>query len=97
MRNSRERRDDRKMPSIYRRLSRRNSYTLSRYRSTFARMASAHPRAEKLRIKIPRRSHEWLHAPKQHGGSIEVETQPGEFTEIKVTLPRSVALLPERS
>jgi two-component system NtrC family sensor kinase len=26
---------------------------------------------------------------KQHGGSIEVETTPGEFTEIKITLPRS--------
>jgi two-component system NtrC family sensor kinase len=26
---------------------------------------------------------------KQHGGSIEVDTQPGEFTEIKITLPRS--------
>jgi signal transduction histidine kinase len=25
---------------------------------------------------------------KQHGGSIEVDTQPGEFTEIKVVLPR---------
>ena len=25
---------------------------------------------------------------KQHGGSIEVETQPGEFTEITVILPR---------
>jgi GAF domain-containing protein len=25
---------------------------------------------------------------KQHGGSIEVETQPGEFTEIRVLLPR---------
>jgi signal transduction histidine kinase len=25
---------------------------------------------------------------KQHGGSIEVETQPGEFTEIRVILPR---------
>lgn len=25
---------------------------------------------------------------KQHGGSIEVDTQPGEFTEFKVTLPR---------
>jgi signal transduction histidine kinase len=24
---------------------------------------------------------------KQHGGSIEVDTQPGEFTEIRVTLP----------
>jgi len=28
---------------------------------------------------------------KQHGGSIEVDTQPGEFTEIKITLPRSDA------
>ena len=34
---------------------------------------------------------------KQHGGSIEVETQPGEFTELKVILPRMAALLPERS
>ena len=34
---------------------------------------------------------------KQHGGSIEVETQPGEFTEIRVILPRVAALLPERS
>jgi signal transduction histidine kinase len=25
---------------------------------------------------------------KQHGGSIEVDTQPGEFTEIRVILPR---------
>jgi GAF domain-containing protein len=25
---------------------------------------------------------------KQHGGSIEVDTQPGEFTEIRITLPR---------
>ena len=25
---------------------------------------------------------------KQHGGSIEVDTQPGEYTEIKITLPR---------
>src|SRR5262245_35895533 len=31
---------------------------------------------------------------KQHGGSIEVETQPGEFTEIRVILPRVAALLP---
>ena len=34
---------------------------------------------------------------KQHGGSIEVETQPGEFTELKVILPRMAPLLPERS
>jgi signal transduction histidine kinase len=34
---------------------------------------------------------------KQHGGSIEVDTQPGKFTEIKVVLPRAAALLPERS
>jgi two-component system NtrC family sensor kinase len=26
---------------------------------------------------------------KQHGGSIEVDTTPGEFTEIRITLPRS--------
>jgi signal transduction histidine kinase len=32
---------------------------------------------------------------KQHGGSIEVETQPCEFTEIRVTLPPVTALLPE--
>jgi len=30
---------------------------------------------------------------KQHGGAIEVDTQPGEFTEIRVTLPRVAALL----
>ena len=29
---------------------------------------------------------------KQHGGSIEVETQQGEFTEIKIVLPRAGAL-----
>jgi two-component system, NtrC family, sensor kinase len=34
---------------------------------------------------------------KQHAGSIEVDTQPGEFTEIKVVLPRVAALLPEPS
>jgi len=33
---------------------------------------------------------------KQHGGSIEVDTQPGEFTEIRVILPRVAALLPEQ-
>ncbi len=32
---------------------------------------------------------------KQHGGSIEVATRPGEFTEISITLPRAVASLPE--
>ena len=32
---------------------------------------------------------------KQHGGLIEVETRPGEFTEIRITLPREVASLPE--
>ena len=25
---------------------------------------------------------------KQHGGSIEVDTQPGEFTEFRIVLPR---------
>jgi two-component system NtrC family sensor kinase len=34
---------------------------------------------------------------KQHGGSIEVDTQPGEFTEIRVILPRRAVSLPERS
>jgi GAF domain-containing protein len=34
---------------------------------------------------------------KQHGGSIEVDTQPGEFTEITVILPRTGALLSDRS
>jgi two-component system NtrC family sensor kinase len=28
---------------------------------------------------------------KQHGGSIEVETQPGEFTEFRIVLPRGAA------
>jgi signal transduction histidine kinase len=27
---------------------------------------------------------------KQHGGSIEVDTEPGEFTEIRIVLPRAV-------
>ena len=30
---------------------------------------------------------------KQHGGSIEVDTQPGEFTEIRIILPRTPRLL----
>src|SRR5262249_40164314 len=29
---------------------------------------------------------------KQHGGSIEVDTQPGEFTEIRLILPRAAVL-----
>ena len=28
---------------------------------------------------------------KQHGGSIEVDTQPGEFTEVRIVLPRVAA------
>jgi signal transduction histidine kinase len=28
---------------------------------------------------------------KQHGGSIEVDTQPGEFTEFRIVLPRTAA------
>jgi len=30
---------------------------------------------------------------KQHGGSIEVDTQPGVFTEVKITLPRTAAFV----
>ena len=30
---------------------------------------------------------------KQHGGSIEVDTQPGEFTEFRIVLPRAPAFL----
>ena len=33
---------------------------------------------------------------KQHAGAIEVDTQVGEFTEIKAILPRAAVLLPER-
>jgi len=29
---------------------------------------------------------------KQHAGSIEVNTEPGEFTEIKIILPRAAAV-----
>ena len=32
---------------------------------------------------------------KQHGGSIEVDTRPGEFTEIRIILPRAAVLLAE--
>jgi signal transduction histidine kinase len=32
---------------------------------------------------------------KQHLGSIEVDTQPGEFTEIRIVLPRAAALIAE--
>ena len=32
---------------------------------------------------------------KQHGGSIEVETQPGEFTEFRIILPRAALFLAE--
>jgi signal transduction histidine kinase len=31
---------------------------------------------------------------KQHLGSIEVDTQPGEFTEIRITLPRTATFIP---
>jgi two-component system, NtrC family, sensor kinase len=34
---------------------------------------------------------------KQHASAIEVDTQLGEFTEIRVILPRAAALLPARS
>ena len=30
---------------------------------------------------------------KQHGGSIEVDTQPGEFTEMRIVLPRAAATI----
>jgi GAF domain-containing protein len=30
---------------------------------------------------------------KQHGGAIEVETEPGEFTEIRIILPRAAAFV----
>jgi signal transduction histidine kinase len=32
---------------------------------------------------------------KQHGGFIEVDTQPGEFTEIRIILPRTAVFLAE--
>ena len=30
---------------------------------------------------------------KQHGGSIEVDTEPGAFTEFKIILPRTAATI----
>jgi len=33
------------------------------------------------------------HADAQHGSSIEVYTQPGEFTEIRVILPRTAVFV----
>ena len=30
---------------------------------------------------------------KQHGGSIEVDTKPGEFTEFRIVLPRRAATI----
>jgi two-component system, NtrC family, sensor kinase len=30
---------------------------------------------------------------KQHGGSIEVDTKPGEFTEFRIVLPRGAAAI----
>ena len=33
---------------------------------------------------------------KQHGGSIEVDTQPGEFTEFRIILPRGPQPSPNR-
>jgi signal transduction histidine kinase len=32
---------------------------------------------------------------KQHSGSIEVETQPGEYTEVRIVLPRAAAFIAE--
>ena len=32
---------------------------------------------------------------KQHGGSIEVDTQSGEFTEFRIILPRVAAIIPK--
>jgi two-component system NtrC family sensor kinase len=30
---------------------------------------------------------------KQHSGSIEVDSQPGEFTEVRIILPRTATLI----
>src|SRR5262249_8526304 len=34
---------------------------------------------------------------KQHGGSIDVETTPGEYTAFHITLPRNAATLPRNA
>jgi signal transduction histidine kinase len=34
---------------------------------------------------------------KQHSGSIEVDSQPGEFTEIKITVPRRATFIASSS
>ena len=31
---------------------------------------------------------------KQHSGSIEVDAQPGEFSEVRIILPRAAAFIP---
>ena len=41
----------------------------------------------------PKRRRVSERAPKVHGGSIEVDTQPGEFTEFRIVLPRAGASL----
>jgi hypothetical protein len=50
-------------------------------------------------MEIPDHSGDWIAIidswQRGHGGSIEVETEPGEFAEIRVILPRAAALLPE--
>jgi signal transduction histidine kinase/DNA-binding FrmR family transcriptional regulator len=33
---------------------------------------------------------------KQHGGSIEVDTQPGKFTEVRIILPRTAVSIPSK-
>jgi signal transduction histidine kinase len=33
---------------------------------------------------------------KQHGGSIEIDTKPGEFTEVRIVLPRKAAFIPNK-
>ena len=76
------------------RLSRRTAAKAVRRRKP---SAVATKRIVQLNTGLTKR---WRSRPiiaKQHGGSIEVDTQPGEFTEIRVVLPRVTTLLPERS